>query len=92
MEMSIETMVGILIAIVILLAILIFLDIIPVRGQPLNAQGRLYLCCQKFLANECNEGVSITCDEDTFETVDELRAKLDLEWDDLKRLCNCPNV
>lgn len=90
--MSIETMVAILIAIIILLAILIFLDIIPVRGKPLNAQGRLYLCCQKFLANECDEGVSIFCDEDTLETIQELREELDLEWDDLKRLCNCPNV
>ncbi len=91
MELSIETLVGILIAVIILLAILVLLDIIPLRGRPLNAQSRIYLCCRKYLASECND-LSVICDGETMETIEDLRLDLNLDEEDLQRMCGCPEV
>ena len=90
MEFSIKMIITIIIVVVVLLAILIFLNIVPSQGKPLNLQGKLLLCCNKFLANDCDETKTIICDDETGETIESLKEELDMEWENLKRFCNCP--
>ncbi len=88
MDMPIEKMVALLIVLIVLVALLIFSDIIPTQGKPINAKTRMYTCCSKFLSQGCKESVTVWCDEET--TIDALRIDADMSWDNVKSFCNCP--
>ena len=90
MELPINKLVAILIVIIVIVAVLLFLDIIPTYGGPINTQTQMYMCCNKFLAQDCIESGSIWCDDET--VMDSLRIELDMTWDNVKSFCNCPET
>ena len=92
MELTVKTVATLILALIILIAILLLLDIIPSEGGPVNVRARLYLCCSKFLANDCIESRIIICDDETGETMDTLRDDLKMSWENVKEFCNCPEV
>lgn len=73
---------------ILLVALILFADILPSEGEPVTLKTRLYTCCNKFLGNGCDESITVWCDDET--TIDFLRTELVMSWDNIKSFCGCP--
>lgn len=89
MNLAMETLVGILIFVIVLIVLLIFIDIPTETGNQMNSQQKLRSCCRAYIQNGCPDSLgSIQCSS---KNLDELRVENGFDVNQTKRFCGCPS-
>lgn len=91
MSQPINYLVVLIVAIIVLIAVVIFLFTGQLIGGDIGLQNQLRMCCSKFTANNCDWSLEtdIICDEENFKSFKGLRTELNMDENQVEIFCGC---